>query len=72
MNEPLSEDEFAEVLVRGHENGTAGVRFVQDLLVNDAGCQLGDVQHLVAVRRRLSTTDRSTLSSASRFTRMGR
>ena len=49
MNEPLSEDEFAEVLVRGHENGTAGVRFVQDLLVNDAGCQLGDVQHLVAV-----------------------
>ena len=49
MNEPLSEDELAEVLVSGHENGTADNRFVQDLLVNNAGCQLGDVQHLVAV-----------------------
>ena len=49
MNEPLSEDEFAEVLVRRHENGAPVVRLSQNLVVSDAGRQLGHVDDVMTV-----------------------
>ena len=43
------EDEFAEVLVRRHENGAPAVRLSQNLVVSNAGRQLGHVDDVMTV-----------------------
>ena len=47
MHETLSEDQLAEVFVRGHQNGTPCVGLLQDLLISDARRQLSHVDDVM-------------------------
>ena len=47
MKETLSEDQLAEVFVRGHQNGAPRVGLLQDLLICDAGRQLCHVDDVM-------------------------
>jgi hypothetical protein len=49
MHETLPEDQLAEVLVRGQQNGAPRVGLLQNVLLCDAGRQLGHVDDVVAM-----------------------
>ncbi len=49
MHETLTEHQLAKIFVCCQQNGTACVGLLQDLLVRNAGRQLGHVDNVMAV-----------------------
>jgi len=54
VNQPPSEDEFAEVLVGRKENRFQIAAALKDQVIGDSWLQLGDVKHLVPERAKPS------------------
>jgi hypothetical protein len=49
VHEALPEDQLAEVLVRGQQNGAPCVGLLQDFLICNAGRQLGHIDDVMTV-----------------------